>query len=230
MRTKYFKAPVLIIVFVLSGFFTGCDTEEGQLPEIGDRTRTSASLTAFDSCVDLENALKENLKEEMRAMVLSWKDVKYVLDFEESGGAAPPSDGNIRQEGTDYSGTNNQEEGVDEADFIKTDGYSIYLLNGDQFIVLGVPEFGQLEQEASIKLEGTPGQMLIAKDNSTGLATKAVVFSTIYTWNIDKEHPVYEFINSGNNTDHYCRTSILTKLTMIDLADPETPVIIQELY
>ena len=33
------------------------------------------------------------------------------------------------QEGVDYSGTNNQEQGVDEADFVKTDGSYIYLVN-----------------------------------------------------------------------------------------------------
>ena len=31
--------------------------------------------------------------------------------------------------GVDFSGTNNQEQGIDEADFVKTDGSYIYLVN-----------------------------------------------------------------------------------------------------
>ena len=49
--------------------------------------------------------------------------------------AAHPSATNTtptRVEGEDFSGTNNQEAGVDEADFVKTDGYHIYYLQGNQ--------------------------------------------------------------------------------------------------
>ena len=33
------------------------------------------------------------------------------------------------EQGVDFSGTNNQEQGVDEADFVKTDGSFVYMLN-----------------------------------------------------------------------------------------------------
>ena len=53
---------------------------------------------------------------------------------------APAADsGGGRQEGVDFSGTNNQENGVDEADFVKTDGYHIYTLNGNRLHIMGVP-------------------------------------------------------------------------------------------
>ena len=44
-----------------------------------------------------------------------------------------------------FSGTNNQERGVDEADFLKTDGYHVYYLQGQQLHILAIPEFGQIE-------------------------------------------------------------------------------------
>ena len=56
----------------------------------------------------------------------------------------PSSNSQPREEGTDYSGTNNQEQGVDEADFVKTDGYNIYYLNGQILNIFAVPEFGEL--------------------------------------------------------------------------------------
>ena len=42
----------------------------------------------------------------------------------------------VREEGVDFSGTNNQERGVDEADFLKTDGYHVYYLQGQQLTSL----------------------------------------------------------------------------------------------
>ena len=37
------------------------------------------------------------------------------------------------------------EQGVDEADFVKTDGHHIYYLNGQTLHVIAVPEFGDLD-------------------------------------------------------------------------------------
>ncbi len=42
-----------------------------------------------------------------------------------------------KENSADYSGTNNQEEGVDEADFVKVDGKYIYLLGREGFKIVG---------------------------------------------------------------------------------------------
>ena len=65
------------------------------------------------------------------------------------GSSEPNSDNGGPVAGTDFSGTNNQEQGVDEADFLKTDGRWIYILNNGKLVILGVPEFGQLEMEVA---------------------------------------------------------------------------------
>ena len=43
------------------------------------------------------------------------------------------------------------ESGVDEVDFVKTDGYHIYYLQGEHLHIFGVPEFGELEATANIR-------------------------------------------------------------------------------
>ena len=48
--------------------------------------------------------------------------------------AATNSSASAGKEGVNFSGTNNQEEGVDEADFVKTDGYNIFILNGQKLV------------------------------------------------------------------------------------------------
>lgn len=231
MQSIWLKKTVLAaIIALMIGFSPSCDSDEDSEPEIGDRMRVSADLIAFDSCEELKTTLKENLNEEMRVYLLSLQDVRY-LDV--PGGqveADAPSDVGGRQEGVDYSGTNNQEAGVDEADFVKTDGYYIYVLNSDQLMILGVPEFGMLVEGASVQIEGYPNQMLLSKEISGGKAIRVVVFSTIYTNDILERHPMAEFIKNGSDDHGYYPSTILTKLTMIDLTGPDAPLVIRELY
>ena len=66
-----------------------------------------------------------------------------------------------RTEGEDFSGTNNQEQGVDEADFIKTDGYYIYVLQGSSLSIMEIPEFGEIEFASNFSIEGSPISMML---------------------------------------------------------------------
>ncbi|DAC34994.1 MAG TPA: hypothetical protein HA286_05875, partial [Candidatus Poseidoniaceae archaeon] len=80
-----------------------------------------------------------------------WMEDDVAMDGEmataESSNAATPK---TRTAGEDFSGTNNQEQGVDEADFVKTDGYHIFYLNGQTLHVIAIPEFGALELVANV--------------------------------------------------------------------------------
>ena len=111
------------------------------------RTVSSPHLSQFSDCDELENALKISLEEEARTQILQaieeqhfyggvWLDgdmgAEMAMDDAATTGAtsAPQTK---RTEGTDYSGTNNQEQGVDEADFVKTDGHNILLPQWQKF-------------------------------------------------------------------------------------------------
>lgn len=200
-----------------------------------EHVRSTPQLRAFESCGSLETALKENLRQEMEIQLQRMRDIKYLYGPEDGDGAVPTADGGNRQEGVDYSGTNNQEAGVDEADFVKTDGYAIYVLNGTQLQVLTVPEFGQLQQGASVQIEGYPTQMLIHKPATGGRATRAIVFSSVYSGSLPEDHPLHAFIvdnDTATDTPYAVsyRTYALTKLTVIDLTDQSAPAVVRELY
>ncbi|SVD84983.1 uncharacterized protein METZ01_LOCUS437837, partial [marine metagenome] len=123
------------------------DLTESQSTYLGsilsDRSRSSPTLSTYDTCGFLEMDLKEHLKEEMRVNLGTgsyyyggWGMDDMVMQGEpemamdEDGGMdnSAPSTGSSDksssgpEQGVDYSGTNNQEQGVDEADFVKTDG------------------------------------------------------------------------------------------------------------
>lgn len=210
---------------------SGCDNNDTTPFK---HVRTSPKLHAFASCETLEAALKENLKQEMRVQLEQMRDIKF---FGPEGGdsAVPTSDGGDRQEGVDYSGTNNQEAGVDEADFVKTDGYAVYVLNANALQILSVPVFGQLAQAGSAQIEGYPSQLLLYKETAGGRASRAVVFSSVYGDALADDHPLRQALTSGrtpppDNASSPYPYAELTKMTVIDLSDMLKPAVVRELY
>ncbi|MEC9001367.1 MAG: beta-propeller domain-containing protein, partial [Candidatus Thermoplasmatota archaeon] len=136
--------------------------------DLPERERTSPLLENYDQCELLLTDLQESIYNEMLVSLdqqsywhwagpvwrggpepVAFDDVAMMdgapeAAADESGantGVATDSDSGREGE---FSGTNNQEEGVDEADFLKTDGYHIYMLNGNLLVIMGVPEFGEL--------------------------------------------------------------------------------------
>ena len=165
---------------------------------LSDRSRSSATLATYDTCGFLEMDLKEHLKEEMRVTLGTGYHIGgWGLSFGEIAldGAMPemamedgagnmdssPLTGSERTssnsvEGVDYSGTNNQEQGVDEADFVKTDGSYIYLVNNGyhdwgrypsgHVHILAIPEAGNVSYLSNISIEGRPTEMLLVGDKA----------------------------------------------------------------
>src|SRR5262245_39518037 len=122
----------LLCISIAIASLCGCgappadDAPEGALA-------TAAALRPFDSCDALVATLRANLKLEMRAVARQWKqpvrgDLDAMTGDAQLRAQLPPA----AVEGVDYSGTNNQESGVDEADWVKTDGTSIYVINGSR--------------------------------------------------------------------------------------------------
>ena len=179
---------------------------------LSDRSRSSPTLSSYDTCGFLEMDLKEHLKEEMRVNLGTgsyyygggWleDDIMMVDTAMEMDGAtsaadsAPSSGGSPKnspsgEQGADFSGTNNQEQGVDEADFVKTDGSFVYMINkgysdygkypSGKLHILDIPEAGNISYLSNISIEGRPTEMLLVDD-------KAVVYSNvqIYSYYEDK--------------------------------------------
>ena len=180
---------------------------------LSDRSRSSPTLSPYDTCGFLEMDLKEHLKEEMRVTLGTgyyggggWfiDDAIMVEDAViEMDGASPTADsvpnsgGSPKnypggEQGVDFSGTNNQEQGVDEADFVKTDGSFVYMLNkgysdygiypSGKLHILDIPEAGNISYLSNISIEGRPTEMLLVDD-------KAVVYSNVQIYSYyDEKH------------------------------------------
>ena len=239
MNAKQSVAVGLILTMLMSG----CLSYEGEvevpdvvLPDdwstITARTISSPQLFAYDDCEDLERQLKRSLEEEYRTLLLQAVEETYyygggvwledgaemAMDDASATAGAPtstPRSTPNRVEGEDFSGTNNQEAGVDEADFLKTDGYHIYYLQGFNLHVFGVPEFGELEAESTVALSGTPVAMMLDGD-------QLVVISNLNPWSISRSHPVVDAMGWDESYGNW-RTNSLTKFTVLDITNRSQP-------
>jgi hypothetical protein len=203
-------------------------------PYNGQISSATTQLQRYDSCQALEADLKEVLVAEVRA---DYDQRRYwsrngggIFGGAEdaAGESAPPAAESPRTPGEDFSTTNNQEHGVDEADFVKTDGYSIYVLNGNRLHIFGVPTFGELVPTSTRQIEGWPREMLVDY-----AAKKVVVFSGIDAYSLPQGHPIRRKIErlEGENQDRfYWRVANLSKLTVFDVSSPSEPRLVRELY
>lgn len=246
MLRKKYLAIFIVSLFALSGCITNNDSEvevpQVELPDdwstTTKRSISSPNLLTFTDCEELEDQLKTSISEEYRIQLLQAVEQQYfyggwfmddvMMDgavAESSSDSATGGSNSIqprREQGTDFSGTNNQEQGVDEADFVKTDGYYIYFLNGNTLVILGVPEFGELEPLSNTSVEGTPQAMMLDGD-------RLVVISTVSSWNIPTSNPLYEAMDWDEEYSSW-RTSSLTKFSVFDISDRSNPDLERELF
>ncbi|HYU14478.1 MAG TPA: beta-propeller domain-containing protein [Candidatus Acidoferrum sp.] len=230
---KRIASPLLLLA-LLTSVIAACDGGDNRPPWHGSKT---VALVQYQTCDQLESDIKARALQELDAIIDSYWQYRGGGDTTGGGdGAVPPSapgagegaggDDGPRQEGTDYSGTNNQEDGVDEADLVKTDGYNIYVVNANHLHIFGVPEFGQLIPSSTTELEGSPYNLLL--DGERGLLA---VFSFVAPDTLPVDHPLRAEVARSDSSDLIpYRTWALSKITILDVSDPTAPALDGEVW
>ena len=162
---------------------SGAGTETGAGGEVvidlgDDEIVLTAALSAFDEC----GSLLDHLRSEYAERVGPWgfegggygpgipeimADDEMAMEAE--SGADGPDPGSAEAaavglvEGVDYSGTNVQETGVDEADLVKTDGRRIFAVSSGLLLVVDAAS-RQIEGSARLA-EGHAAEMLLDGDD-----------------------------------------------------------------
>ena len=238
MNAKKIVALGVLGMMVMSGCLDAVDDEFvlSKLPEDWtlktERIVATPQLVEYDSCDLMEMDLKASIAEEYRTQLLqAIEETHYYHGFDDGMVAESAMDGAVadsagattkRVEGEDFSGTNNQEQGVDEADFIKTDGYFIYVLQGNTLSILTVPEFGEIEFASNVSIEGQPISMMLDGD-------RLIVLSSYSPWSINEDDELFNLLRWGDGYTSW-RSSSMTKFTTYDITNRTEPTIAQELY
>tara|TARA_B100001996_G_scaffold170130_1_gene129734 strand:+ start:158 stop:2608 length:2451 start_codon:yes stop_codon:yes gene_type:complete len=234
------------------------DALEGDYPKLDlpERTRSSPVLQKYDACDTLLEDLKRAVYDEMVVnldqqsywhwvsepfmfrsgfMDVGLAEEPMMAESTDDGASAGTDSGSGSREG-EFSETNNQESGVDEADFLKTDGFHIYMLNGQLLLIMGVPEFGNLTMESNLSIEGNPTQMMIEGD-------RLVIASSINYWSLPADSDLRNLMtrevtvqvdSDGDGKDDipytYTKVQSLVKYTVVDITNRSSPTIEKEMY
>jgi hypothetical protein len=163
--------PALVLCFYVAN--TGCDGEgDNVIPTPPDITK-ALKLVSFESCDELESEIKQMLVGQMEANLEGYKS---WCRYEGGGGGweepttldgtndQAEASGASDDRSVDATGTNVQEEGVDEADLIKTDGQFTYAIVEDEVIIAKVWPFGDFDKVAAINVDGEPKGLYLAGD------------------------------------------------------------------
>jgi len=139
-----------------------------------------ARLDRVAGCDELADAIRADATFKIRTQADSLRESGWgVNPFGGGPGPVPgvpePSDPDVEADGgpDDFTRTNVQVAGVDEADFVETDGERIYLLDGGSLVIVDSWPPAESSLESRTAIEGQPSAMFVD-------AGRAVVFSSVY--------------------------------------------------
>ncbi|MFH1808816.1 MAG: beta-propeller domain-containing protein [Pseudomonadota bacterium] len=189
-----------------------------EYPGLCNHNNYKAALRPAEDCEDLLGLLRASAVETMRAQIV--QGIESALQPRWCGPSFPiydtqPSMSEDSAGGAqEYSTTNNQEQGVDEADFVKNDASTVYLLAGDQLKILDVWPPEDTHELSTTTIEGQPHRLFVR-------GTRAVVYSKLER----------DGASEGCNWDAWygCRPERDLKITVLDISDLAAPRVIREL-
>ncbi len=212
----------------------GCGGDNRPEPQA---VQERASLLAFkgsSACADLEQYIEDTAVLEMKTQLQAerdnvpswgwwWEGGWGWGGFAEDGAATPSAGGASnaapKSAPSQYTTTNNQVAGVDEADFVKNDGTRIFVLSANKLYATTSWPASQLAVQGKLEIEGWPREMFLDGD-------QVVVFSTVW-----RKYPLQDVQPS-------CLSSVMcgfywsntTKVTVVNVADLANPVATQEYF
>ena len=181
--TKFKSAAFIFAVLVISILIISCKpnappggTGGNKLPNAGTtKFETSQGLKKFSSEQEVKDFLKNSALQASGGSSFYGGNSMKTMSADESSvrSAAPQSisaaSGNSGS-AADFSKTNVQVEGVDEADLVKNDGKYIYTLTQNKLVIVDAYPAEDAKTLSETKINGTPRNIFVNKD-------RLVVFS-----------------------------------------------------
>ena len=172
--TKEEKVRIYLRSLLLVSMLVACS--ESKSPPTEELT---FSLTAVQSCEELSAHLKQVALQEMRQSIKDLREGRYGYGIaaNERGLASATAEAADSSAGAAeapaHSETNTQEEGVDEADIVKTDGNYVYVLAGGYLSIFRSFPAAELTHVTDLPVPGYPLEMFLQGD-------RVVTFSRLW--------------------------------------------------
>ncbi|MBN1502801.1 beta-propeller domain-containing protein [Candidatus Woesearchaeota archaeon] len=204
MENKILLSFIALLVFV-----TAC-TQVAQPPT---GLQTSQELKKFSSTQELRDYLAERASESNYGYSLGGRVmVDMVAESAPMAKALEATDSGAAGGADEYSQTNIQVEGVDEADFVKNDGRYIYVLAQDNLVIVDAYPADDAEILSKTEIDGWPRDLFVNDD-------RLIVFTQdndeVYTF------PEYSYMPVP-------RYTAVTHALVYDISDREKPELVND--
>src|SRR5690606_1461324 len=151
--------------------------EDGEFEEVAVEVAATEAeappLLRAESCEDIATPVKARLVRHMEAQLQQAQErALYAVNNSCPEGGEEEEEEEEEEEASEFSDTNVQVKGVDEADFVKNDAGYLYILADDQFKVIDAWPAADAREIASVPLKGTPRRMYVHADT-------AVIYSSL---------------------------------------------------
>ncbi len=157
--------------------------------------KNSKELKTFQSYEDLENYIKQN---SFGYNIYGPRFLGQIAEVKTESALTK-----------DYSKTNVQVEGIDEADIVKTDGEYIYSINGNDILIVKAYPVEEMKLISKIEMKDNPTQIFVSNDKLVVFGYKNYDYITI------PEFPI--FFNSKSFVKIY------------DISDKSSPTLLKEI-
>ena len=206
--TIAFIVSLLAVVNILH--FYSPDSKLPYLDKVYKETSID-NLNLFDSCSALTDVFNKAITERVHAS--GGTTITSSGDFFSGIAESTAPSGGTTVTIRDYSPTNIQVEGVDEADIVKTDGEYIYLIAKNKLVIARAYPENKAEIVSETNLEElNPNEIFIDKD-------RLLIFGVTSS----------DGILHGNNGEIYPKTISLTTVQLFDIKDKDNPELIKSL-
>ncbi|MEK4484489.1 beta-propeller domain-containing protein [Psychrobacillus sp. FSL H8-0484] len=172
-----------------------------------------AELTAY---FDLVKKVQGNGKED-----------KVTTETEESSVLSVEAKDSSSSRGGDYSTTNNQVEGVDEADMVKTNGSHIFSISENNVVIVNVEDSVNMKEEAKIRFtdEFYPNQLLLSDKTLMVIGQKNNIPLVIEADNTEEKEQ-----KSTEETKKIAQPiDSMTTVYFYDISNPKHPQLLREI-
>jgi len=174
-----------------------------------------SQISKFDSYDELQEFVNTNAGYKQFYWGVSRGDMS-LFSGEVAGGLPVPSAVAEEDSATDYSATNIQVAGVDEADIVKTDGEYIYLASGNRTIIVKAYPPGEAQIVSQIELEGTILGIVVNGDRLAVFEEEAPYY------------PYYDVRSEGVEKMYVPYRSPQTYVKVYDISDRADPQLARE--
>lgn len=202
---------------------------------LGQAVNAATGLQPVESCPALLDELKQAAIVEMEERVdaaladaLRWGLCGYPYVYADDVGAitspAPAAEaGGDPNRAQEYSETNTQVAGVDEADFIKNDAKYIYILSGGRFHIVDAWPPTQASIVSDFEIEGTPKKLFVHNGYAWIYSSLDRIVQSAGGYNVyfDSE------CTYGYDCD-FTGDGRRLKITVLDLEDVTDPQLVRE--